>query len=38
MHLQAPLWVRILQDLLWDQFYPVERQIRGVIHTYLTYL
>lgn len=27
MHLQAPLWVLLPQDLLWDQFYPVERHI-----------
>lgn len=27
MHLQALLWVLHPQDHLWDQFYPVERQM-----------
>lgn len=26
-YLQAPLWVLLPQDLLWDQFYPVQRHI-----------
>lgn len=29
MHLQALLWVLHPQDHLWDQFYPVERQMIG---------
>ncbi len=37
MYLQAPLWVLLPQDLLWDQFYPVERHIRvSFIHLIYT--
>lgn len=37
LHLQAPLWVLLPQDLLWAQFYPVERHIRvSFIHLVCT--
>ena len=35
MHLQAPLWVQLLQGLLWDQFYPDETHIKvSLIHLF----
>lgn len=38
LHSQAPLWVLLPQELLWDQFCPIESHIRENIYsTYLCY-